>query len=280
MIPSLAINDLLLKPPFDRLWANQNPFACADAQQGNIVRHVEGRRTLRFEADGQAYYLKYQKGIGWRRIIGEWLRGRMPVLGASHEWRAIQACQAAGVPTMTAVGYGERGQSWAYRESFLITQAIEPATDLDSYTQTWSLTPPEPTLKWALIREVALIANRLHQNGLNHRDFYLCHFLLHENKQEHASRPSLALIDLHRMQIRTQTPLRWRNKDLAALAFSSERIGLTQRDRLRFLRHYFNRPLREILQHEATSLNYLQRESHRLVARFDRKFAHRPDLQR
>lgn len=279
------MHTLVLRPPFDRSWSERDPFQAASelarsASQADIRRDVEGRRTLRFEHEGRAYYLKAQAGIGWGRILEEWLHLRRPVLGASHEWNAIQACEAAGVPTMTAVAFGERGQTWAHRESFLVTEAIEPAIDLDSYTRAWSSHPPPPAWKWALIHEVALIAGALHRNGLNHRDFYLCHFLLRQPAPEPSARPSLALIDLHRMQIRNQTPLRWRDKDLAALAFSSARIGLTLRDRLRFLRTYFDRPLRETLRQEAASLHYLQRESVRLIARFDRKFAHRPDQQR
>jgi Lipopolysaccharide kinase (Kdo/WaaP) family len=48
---------------------------------------------------------------------------------------------------------------------------------------------------------------------------------------------------LHRAQIRSNTPTRWRIKDLAGLYFSSRDIGLSKQDELRFLRAYCNRPL-------------------------------------
>src|SRR5690606_12320770 len=101
--------------------------------------------------------------------------------------------------------------------------------------------------KQALIAEVARMAGNMHRAGVNHRDFYICHFLLHTDKPVSADNFRLSLIDLHRAQTRAATPRRWRNKDLAGLYFSALDIGLTQRDRLRSLQGYFQKPLRDIL---------------------------------
>ena len=70
-----------------------------------------------------------------------------------------------------------------------------------------------------------------------------------------------------------QRARRWRDKDLASLYFSALQIGLTQRDFLRFLRIYFDRPLREILREEAGLIEHLQREAARLQRRYLKKFA-------
>ena len=274
-----------LRPPLTTLWAGRDPFAAAaelarSAPAGALARDIEGRRTLRFEIDHRGYYLKAQNGVSWGRIAEEWLHLRRPILGASNEWQAIERCHALGIPTMTAVGYGECGASPARRQSFLVTEAIEPAEDLDVVTRTWRETPPATRDKRALLLQVADIARRLHQGGMNHRDFYLCHFLLRLAPDGASTRPQLALIDLHRAQIRRSTPRRWRDKDLSALYFSALDIGLTQRDKLRFLKAYFDRPLRDILQQEARLLQALEREAARLKRRFERKFAHRPALQR
>ncbi len=274
------IHETVLREPFSRLWAGEDAFARARAQQGDIVRELEGRRTLRFEVDGRGFYLKVQNGIGWRRILEDGLLFRKPVLGARNEWRAIEACHAIGVPTMQAVAFGERGYSWAHRESFLVTEAIEPAVDLDVFTRDWATHPPEPAVKRALIRAVAELAGRFHRGGLNHRDLYLCHFLLRTDPPPKPDALQLSLIDLHRVQIRAATPTRWRNKDLAALYFSALKIGLTTRDKLRFLRAYFGHPLRRILNEERATLRYLEREAARLALRFERKFANRPALER
>jgi heptose I phosphotransferase len=78
----------------------------------------------------------------------------------------------------------------------------------------------------------------------------------------------LSVIDLHRAQTRAKISRRWRDKDLAALYFSALDIGLTRRDKLRFLRGYFKRPLRQILAEEAALLAWLERKAQKL---YDRK---------
>jgi heptose I phosphotransferase len=83
----------------------------------------------------------------------------------------------------------------------------------------------------------------------------------------------LSLIDLHRAQIRPQTPRRWRDKDLAGLYFSAVEIGLTRRDYLRFLRVYFGRPLREVLRDEQGLISHLRAEGERLLTKYRRKYA-------
>jgi heptose I phosphotransferase len=76
------------------------------------------------------------------------------------------------------------------------------------------------------------------------------------------------VIDLHRAQTRSAITRRWRNKDLAALYFSALDIGLTRRDKLRFLKGYFQQPLRQILAEEASLLAWLEGKANKL---YDRK---------
>jgi len=260
-----------LEEPLRTLWAGQDPFAAADALQGEVLRQLEGRRTLRTEIAGRGYYAKIHRGIGWREILKNLLSGRLPVLGAGNEWRALERLAALGVDTMRAVAFGERGSNPARRQSFIVTEELAPTISLEDFCRDWRAVPPAPTFKHALIRRVAEMARRMHGGGVNHRDFYICHFLLHLPVD--AGAPRLSLIDLHRAQVREQTPRRWRDKDLAALYFSALDIGLTKRDGLRFLKTYFARPLRDILRDESALLGHLQRESVRLMARYQRKYA-------
>jgi heptose I phosphotransferase len=274
------IDEIHLEAPFARLWTGRDPFEMAFALRGEVVREIEGRTTLRFEADGRGYYAKLHRGIGWRQILENLLRLRLPVLGAGSELRAIRAFDALGIDTMTVVAYGERGTGPASRKSFLVTEALEPTVDLDAFTREWSREPPAAALKHALIARLARIARRMHEGGVNHRDFYLCHFLLHTDPTPEPESLRVSVIDLHRAQIRAHTPARWRHKDLAALYFSALNIGLTKRDRLRFLRDYFPGRLRDTLVRERRALSALEREAARLQRRYERKFANRPALQR
>ncbi|MEE4463010.1 lipopolysaccharide core heptose(I) kinase RfaP, partial [Azotobacter chroococcum] len=137
----------------------------------------------------------------------------------------------------------------------------------------WPKRPPAPRLKRALIAEVARLTAGMHRAGVNHRDCYICHFLLHTDRPIEPDGLRLSLIDLHRAQTRARTPRRWRDKDLAALYFSALDIGLTRRDKLRFLRGYFRQPLRQILREEARLIARLEAQAGRLLARFQRKAA-------
>ena len=264
---------LVLAEPFKSLWAGQDAFAAVEALQGLVYRELEGRRTLRTEVDGRGYFVKIHRGIGWGEIVKNLLTAKAPVLGAGQEWRAIQRLTEAGVPTMTAVAYGERGSNPAAQHSFIVTEELAPTTDLEQLSLNWLQQPPEPQLKRSLISEVARMTGTMHRAGVNHRDCYICHFLLHTDRPVTANDLRLSLIDLHRAQVRSVTPLRWRNKDLAGLYFSALNIGLTRRDKLRFLKTYFQRPLREILRDEARLLAWLERKADKLLARYARKYA-------
>jgi heptose I phosphotransferase len=261
---------LHLAEPFKSLWAGQDPFVAAEALQGQVYRELEGRRTLRTEVAGRGYFVKIHRGIGWSEIVKNLLTAKLPVLGAAQEWQAIERLTAAGVPTMTAVAFGERGANPARQHSFIVTEELAPTTDLEQFSLGWQQQPPAPRLKRALIREVARMVGTMHRAGVNHRDCYICHFLLHTDRAVTADDLRLSLIDLHRAQTRSATPRRWRDKDLAALYFSVLELGLSRRDKLRFLRTYFDRPLRQLLQDEARLLAWLEGKAHKLYARKQR----------
>jgi hypothetical protein len=222
---------------------------------GEMFRDMDSRRTLRFSLNDKRYFLKAHYGVGWKEIIKNLLQFRLPVLGACNEWRAIQRLQRLDVDTMALVGYGERGSNPARRQSFVITEALEETVSLEDFCAGWEKHPPatkqELRLKRALINKLAEVSRRMHESGLNHRDYYLCHFLLDrsaEAMKDLVLLPRLSLIDLHRVQIRKWTPLRWIVKDIGGLYFSSMRIGLTRRDLYRFMTVYKNKSLRDTLQ--------------------------------
>ena len=168
---------------------------------------------------------------------------------------------------MTAVAYGEKGSNPAGQHSFIITEELAPTVSLEDFSLNWIKQPPQPNLKHALIAEVARMTGMMHRAGVNHRDCYICHFLLHTDKPVTAQAFRLSLIDLHRAQVRPVISKRWRNKDLAALYFSALDIGLTQRHKLRFLRGYFQMPLRQTLREEARLLAWLEGKASKLYER-------------
>ena len=264
---------LFVGEPFASLWSGLDPFVAVEALKGEVFRELEARRTLRIEVAGQGYFVKIHRGVGWKEILKNLLSLRLPVLGAGNEWRAIARLAELGVDTMHGVAFGQRGRNPATQHSFIVTEELTPTISLEDYCRDWPSALPPVTFKRALINRVADMAGRMHRGGVNHRDFYICHFLLHLDPAPTPDNLKLSLIDLHRAQIRDKTPRRWRDKDLAALHFSALAIGLTRRDILRFLTLYFDRPLRRVLKEESRLLAYLESEAARLQARFLRKYA-------
>jgi hypothetical protein len=220
--------------------------------EGQVYRKIAQRETLRFTHENKNYFVKVHFGIGWKEILKDLFQGRLPILGARAEFRAIHYLRALEVPTLDCVGFGIRGRNPAKQQSFLITREIANATSLEDLSANWVTSPPAFAFKRALIKKVAEIAKTLHQNGANHRDFYLGHFLWVPEvaAEQHALAGMLYLIDLHRMQIRATIPERWLLKDLGGLYYSALKIGLNQRDYLRFICYYRGKPLREVLSKE------------------------------
>lgn len=267
---------LILPPEWEKLWAGQDPFEQIFALEGQEFRNMDGRRTLCFELLGRSYFVKMYSGLGWRSILKSLLTLRLPpVSTARNEWLAIKALTALGIETMTAVAYGERGRSPASRQSFLVTKNLEQTESLEDFCRNWSQNPPSVGLKRALIARVARMSRVLHENGMNHRDYYLCHFLLDVSAGSDQVDPDnfrLYLIDLHRVQMRRHISSRARLKDLAALYFSSLETGLTTRDYYRFLRRYNSADLRPILTINKQLVVKIMQRGERLKLRFDRKF--------
>ena len=262
-----------LDEPFRSLWAGRDPFVAVEELKGEVFRELEARRTLRTVVAGRSYFVKIHRGVGWGEIVKNLVSLRAPVLGAGNEYRALRRLAELGVASMTPVAFAERGADPARQHSFIITEELANTVSLEDHCRDWPANPPPPAWKRALLRRVAEMAGRMHRGGVNHRDFYICHFLLHLDPVPRPENFRLSLIDLHRAQTRAATPRRWRDKDLAGLYFSALEIGLTKRDVLRFLRAYFELPLRIILREEAALLARLDHEARRLMARYRRKYA-------
>lgn len=249
-------------------WAGKEPFAQARVQDGDIFRAREGRRTLRFEANGRSYFLKYHAGIGHAELIKNLLQFKMPAFSAAQEFEAIKACQAAGVDTMTVAGFGVRGCDPARRESFIITDDLVNTISLEDVATRWQQTGVPVVMKRRLLARVATMVSAMHAAGINHRDLYLAHFLVPEAAvMAGDAEAPLNLIDLHRSQVRARVPWRWRVKDLGGLYFSAAPLGLTRRDLYRFMCVYTGLPLRDVLAGQARMWQSVRRKGERIFRR-------------
>lgn len=222
-------------------WAGQ---LAVNAAAEDVYRSKEGRKTLRFDFQGRSWFLKLHSGVGWAEIFKNLLQGRLPVLSAANEYEAVLALQKLGVDTMSVGAYAKTGANPAAIKSMIVTEDLVATVSLEDYCANWADSPPALSTRLRILRKLADSAGRMHRAGINHRDFYICHFHLDESTLVN-SQPTCYLIDLHRAQIRARTPRRWQVKDLAGLYFSAMDCGLTERDLLRFMRHYSPGGLRQ-----------------------------------
>jgi heptose I phosphotransferase len=216
------------------------------APPGRVYRDREGRKTVRLEIDRRGFFLKLHRGVGWREILKNLLQGRLPIVGAGSEYRAIRALEQAGVETLSIAAFASCGVNPAQRRSMILTDELTGTVSLEDFCANWSRQPPAFSLRLRVISCLAAIARRMHEAGINHRDFYLCHIHL-ETDSVTLGPLRCHLIDLHRAQCRARTPGRWLTKDLAGLYFSAMDCGLTLRDLQRFARHYHPGGLRQAL---------------------------------
>lgn len=271
---------MLLRADLEKFFSGDKAFDAIMALEGDVFRSLGGRRTLRFTRGAKNYFAKLHYGVGWKEILKNLFQLRLPILGAKTEKRAIERLHELGVATMSVAGFGWRGWNPARRQSFIITDELQDTLSLEDYCRSWVRQSPSFQLKKALIEKLAEISRTLHLNGVNHRDFYICHFLLQVNSLKEPvdpENPVLYLIDLHRVQIRRRTPKRWVVKDLAALLFSSLDLELTSRDYLRFVRAYRGGSLRRIFSEEG---RFWRKVARRAVRFFQRDFGRSPDMSR
>lgn len=255
-------------------WQGQDPFSLLATLPGEVFRDKEGRRTLRFELNGSRYFLKYHAGVGWGEIVKNLLQFRKPIISARNEWRAIQQLHALGIGTMQLAGYGERGWNPAKRQSFVITDELTETMSLEHIGKQWQQKPPSFYTKQALIRKLADISRTMHQAGINHRDYYLCHFLLDQRFAETNQineQTELFLIDLHRTQQRRYVPMRWLVKDLGSLYFSAHEVSLTQRDKYRFIKQYAGMSLRDALKQQSSFWQQVEQRARGLLDKWHRQ---------
>ena len=278
---------LELSKAFAQQWKNKDPFIEAEKLQGEVFRELEARRTLRFSLLGKSYFIKIHRGVGWFEIIENLIRLRLPVLGAANEYLAIKKLEQLNIDTMKIAGYGVKGSNPARQQSFIITEDLINTISLEDYCLPWKQQPPEFQLKLALIKKLAHVSHVLHNNGINHRDYYICHFLMEKSLMDRSfmekslmdisnnaldyDNLKISLIDLHRAQLRQQTPQRWIVKDIASLYFSAMDIGLTRRDFYRFMKLYNKSNLRDCLTKNSDFWQKVERQGQKLWHRKQRK---------
>ena len=264
VMPEYIASQLPAGDAFDRVMA----------LKGAVYRDMPGRLTIQVELGKQSFFIKQHFGVGWAEIFKNLLMLRLPIISAATEWRAIQKLTVLGIPTTPGVAYACRGINPASMRSFVITKDLGDIVSLETLCADWQHNPPDASFKRKLILAVAHMARNFHHNGMNHRDFYLCHFCLDKLRLAQGE-IHLYLIDLHRVGIRRQIRPSARVKDIAGLYFSAMDAGLSKADLLHFMRIYGG-SLRQELHREKNFWQAVDMRARKLYAKIHRKRAHTP----
>jgi heptose I phosphotransferase len=214
------------------------------AKQGRST----GRWILQKNDRRLAVYLKRHYRLPWvsSTLATVWpRRGFSP---AFQELRHLQWAARQGLPVPEPVAAAEYVGPWCRLQSVLaVAELVDmlPLNEAIPIAATSMDTAAFSRWKSGLIGEIARLARLLHQRRRYHKDFYLCHFYVHQNqiRAEADWRRQVYLIDLHRLRWHFLTGWLWQAKDLAQALYSSDVLGVTPRDRLRFWACYWgNQP--------------------------------------
>ncbi|HPF37858.1 MAG TPA: lipopolysaccharide kinase InaA family protein [Phycisphaerae bacterium] len=195
------------------------------------------RLTLGAGDRAETVYLKRYRRPPLKEQLRRMWEFRFRRGSAEREMHFARHLGLLGVNTMRRIALGSRMRGWLEQSGFGITGEV-PGESLETLVDHWSsqaAAVPTPSERRDLIEQLANVAFRLHNNGLFHRDLYLCHVFM-SRREDGAI--VLSVIDLGRMIRSAVRAERWRIKDLAALAYSSPAPLVTRADRVRFLYHY------------------------------------------
>ncbi len=225
-------------------------FAAVQSLKGEVFRQVKTRKTLRYEYQGNAYFVKIHQGIGWQECLKSYVRLQKPVVGAQTEFYALQRMATAHLNSLTVVAAGWEGNNPVSQVSFLVTKALIGMENLEILLDAWDTYCPTMKQQYQLVKAVARLIRDMHAIGINHRDLYSCHLVAKVKPQSFIidfEDLQIAVLDLHRAQLRNAVPERWKVKDVGSLLFSTLNTRLTKRHWLCFMREYTQQSLRDIL---------------------------------
>ncbi len=178
----------------------------------------------------QRFYIKRFHRNTPRRLLTSMLPGKGKTSPARVERDWITMLSREGIPVPQVAAFAEESMGADRSRSALVLAEI-PGESLEKWVMR-----QERNASKQLIDAVADLARSFHGAGFIHRDFYLSHIFLTNDSD---TQPALALIDLQRVMHKPIRIERWRNRDLAQLDYSVPGHIAGLRQRVRFLRRYF-----------------------------------------
>jgi len=213
----------------------QGPTSAAGASSGRPPARC-GREA---ELPAKALYVKTYREA-WPNLKYLFRRSR-----ALREWRVLRGLRRRGISAARPVVVGERRRSRALLDAVVVTEEVPASIDLERFSPEFSGRPRTPDWrrqKRMYVEALAHFTRAMHDAGYVSRDFHWRNILIAETERG----PHFAIIDNPRGLLLPCAALArvLGVGDLAALDRGASAC-LRRTDRLRFLRAYAGRPLRE-----------------------------------
>lgn len=191
-----------------------NLASCACFGRGVPVKSkLEGREVRSFESLGKSYFLKSVRGSAAPEVV--------------HEARLLKILEVAGFPSAPLVALGaEPGFAAMVTVGLSNVGTVESVLTSDSCSKERRI---------HLAKGAGELLRKLHDLGINHRDFYSGHLLLD-------SKDSIFVVDFGRAERRRKVPVRRIIKDLAAFQSSLPERLCDDELRTHFLGSYLGEP--------------------------------------
>ncbi len=194
-------------------------------EQWKLVKENASRTVYRGDINGKTVYLKHFHNPSWTHRLGRCL-GFSDAMREMKFSKYLRQHHVRTAPALAAMCDSKK--------EWLATYAVEPAEPVDKWHEKQLLQGQagKRKIQECLIAMGKLIG-KMHRAGVVHWDLHCGNILLKTN----TTKPTLVLMDLHRMGKRHRLPRRVMAANLAQLYY--DRMHVTTRtERLRFLRHY------------------------------------------
>lgn len=211
--------------------------------------HVKQGRSIgrKVYADGRdrlSVYLKRHYRLSrWHGVLATLFPDRAWSPGL-QEWQHLVWAAGQGLPVPRPVAAGQLVGPWFRLQGFLAVEELRGMLPLhEAVPLAAERLSAETFARWkrGLTAELARLTRELHRRRVFHKDLYFCHFYIPEaftRTPPTGWANRVVMIDLHRLARHPLTAAWWQAKDLAQLLYSSDVIGVTARDRVRFWKFY------------------------------------------
>jgi hypothetical protein len=201
--------------------------------KANIAKH---RSRLKFELGdlNKTLFLKRYDNPPKFTQLKNWLTRQSKASTADYDRLPPQELKASGIDAPKTVAYGSEWGGFFEKRSFMVMENIENGVSLEEKLPEcfYDLAiDSSHKMRCEFINKLADFTRKFHDTGYRHRDYYLCHIFLVNEKD-------FCLTDMHRSFKPGFLSERYRLKDITQLHYSSPGDIISQADRLRFYLRY------------------------------------------